>query len=123
YVKDLKKINDIDKSSDLCVGLKLSEGNVVEAVYDLESVFGNTYFCRGYSVTNIAGATVTFKSGKTSKTGVVTEDCKIWDVSGVGEYGTETKLKLGDKVYAAKQPSGEIVNIYVISRAQEEATK
>lgn len=116
YVKDVKKVNTIDKSADLCVGLKVGEGNVVEAVYDLESVFGNTQFCRGYTVTNISGITITFKLGKSSKTGILAPDCKIWDVSDTGAFGAETKLRLGDTVYATKQPSSEIVNIYVISR-------
>jgi hypothetical protein len=118
YTKDIKLINEIDKSSDLCVGLKLGEGNVIEAVYDLESVFGNTYFCRGYTVTNITGATVAFKKGST-KYGVLAEDCKVWNVSDTGTFGEETTLQLGDYVYAARQPSTEIINIYVLKRAQE----
>lgn len=116
YVKDVKKVNTIDKSADLCVGLQLSEGNVVEAVYDLESVFGNTQFCRGYTVSNISGITITFKLDRSSKIGILAPDCKIWNVSDTGTFGAETKLQLGDTVYAAKQPSGEIVNVYVLSR-------
>lgn len=122
YVKDVKLANSIDKAADLFVGLKVGEGNVVEFVYDTESVFGNTYFCRGYSVTEASSSIVILAKGKTVKNGVLAEGCKIWDVSDTQRIGEETAFREGDLVYAVKAPSGEIINAYIVQRAEKEGS-
>ena len=125
YVKDVKLVNTIDKASDLCVGLKLSEGNIVEYVYGADSVFGNSYFCRGYTVKEASSAVViaTTKMGKSAKNGVLAKDCKIWNVSDTGTFGEETTLRTGDTIYAIEAPSGEIINVYVLQRAHGKDAK
>ena len=122
YVKDIKHINTIDSASDRCVGLKLSEGNIVECVYSASSLFGNSYFCRGYNVKEATSSMVTLqsKTGKTTKYGILSAECKVWNVSDVGQFGELTTLQEGDNVYAMQAPTGEIINIYVIRRTQEE---
>ena len=117
YVKSASLLNTIDQSADLCVGLKVNEGNIVEYVYDLESLFGQTYYCRGYVVEKVNGSKVVANK----KSATMNKDCKIWDVSGEGTLGAETELRPGDKIYAAKNPDGKLVNIYVVSRGNEPA--
>lgn len=117
YVKKESIVNTIDKSADLCVGLKVDEYNIVEYVYDMESVLGQTNFCRGYYVTDVTGVQVTCALEDSEKTGIMTADCKVWNVSDTGDFGAETELRVGDCIYAGRNPLSEIINIYVISRA------
>ena len=125
YVKDVSLVNTIDKAADLFVGLKIDENNVIEYVYGASSVFGNSYFCRGYVVNEATSAVVIVKSssGKTTKNGILGTNCKVWDVSGTGTLGEETTLQVGDKIYAMQTASGEIVNIYITRRAQSKNEK
>lgn len=122
YVKDVSMVNTIDKAADLFVGLKITEGNIVEYVYGASSVFGNSYFCRGYVVKEASSAVVILKSssGKSTKNGVLATGCKIWNVSDNSVLGEETIFQPGDVVYAMQDPCGEIVNAYIVSRAQDE---
>ena len=116
YVKSESTVNTIDKSADRCVGLMVDENNVVEYVYDMESVLGQTNFCRGYKVTDVTGLQVTCALKDSQKTGIMAADCKVWNVSDTGDFGAETELQVGDCIYAGRNPLSEIINIYVISR-------
>ena len=112
YTKDESVAKTIDKNADLCVGLKVSEGNIIEYVYDMDSVFGQSNFCRGATVEKINGQQITANKKK----GTLAEDCKIWNVSDTGEFGAETELRVGDYIYAARNPDSEIINIYILRR-------
>ena len=121
YTREEKLVNTIDRSADRCVGLKLHENNVIEFVYDMESVLGQTYFCRGYYVTDVTGSQISCSLKESQKTAIMAESCKVWDVSDSDNLGAETELRAGDFIYAGRNPYGEIVNIYVISRGQTPA--
>lgn len=112
YVREESVVNTIDKNADRAVGLKVVEGNYIEYVYDLDSVFGQTYFCRGATVEKVEGTSIVADSKK----GTLAGDCKIWNVSDTGDFGAETELKVGDCIYAARNPDSEIINIYVVDR-------
>lgn len=116
YVQSSSTVNTIDKSADLCVALKVDENNIIEYVYDMESTLGQTYFCRGYVVTDVTGLQVTCSKDDSQKTGIMASDCKVWNVSDEGQLGAETELRVGDLIYAGRNPLSEIVNIYVIDR-------
>ena len=120
YVKDVANVNTIDSAADRCVGLKVGQGNVVEYVYSINSIYGNTYLCRGYTVKEAYSSViiVASSSGKTVKTGVLATDCKIWNVSDDGGFGTETTFREGDYVYAIKGPTDEVVLAYILRRAE-----
>lgn len=117
YSESSSVINTIDKSADRCVGLKVDENNVIEYVYDMESVLGQTNFCRGYYVTDVTGLQVSCALEDSQKNGIMAADCKVWNVSDTGDFGAETELRVGDYIYAGRNPLSEIVNIYVIQRA------
>jgi len=118
--KDIELATAIDKTSDLCVGLKLAEdGKTIQYVYDMECVFGYTYFCRGYFIQDVTGSVATYLSPSysgASKNGVLAAGAKVWNVSGHGTMGEETTLQYGDTVYACKTPIGEVANAYVTRR-------
>lgn len=119
WTEDKALMTMIDADINMCVGLKVTEDNEILAVYDVEALFGNTSFCRGRYVTDInsiIGSFATITDPDNPKQGVLGAGCKIYNVSSVGEYGTETTLKYGDYVYAWKQPSGEIIHVYVSKR-------
>lgn len=117
YTKNEKIVNTIDKSADLCVGLKIVGDNMIEFVYDMESVLGQTYFCRGYTVTDVSGVQLFCALNGSEKNGVMSTECKVWNVSDSGEFGTETEVRVGDCIYAGRDAYSNIINIYVVSRA------
>ena len=112
YTQSESTVNTIDKNADHCVGLQVTDGNIIEYVYDMDSVFGQSYFCRGSKITKVSEDQITADKKK----GTLAEDCKIWNVSDTGEFGAETELQVGDVIYAGRNPDGEIINVYVISR-------
>lgn len=119
YFKTLEDVTALDNKTDRCVGLKVGEGNVVEYVYSMECVFGNSYFCQNYFVTEASPVVCTVQSSSGSGytlNAVVSPDCKIWNVSTYGKYGEATTLQVGDTIYACKNPAGEIINAYVTRR-------
>lgn len=120
YTKDIKLVNTIDSAADRCVGLNVGEGNVIKYVYAASNIFGNSNLCRGYTVREASSSMIVVVSstGKTVKNGVISTDCKIWDVSGEEHFGEETTLREGDRVYVMREPFGEIINVYVTGRAQ-----
>lgn len=117
--KDKAMMTLIDGPIDKCVGLKLKDGtNEIEYVYEPECIFGYTHFRRGGYVSDVIGSIIKVLDGSqwTMVDGVLATDCKVYNVSSVGEYGAETTLQLGDCVYAWKQPTSEIVHAYVTQR-------
>ena len=120
--KDKATMSYLDSIGDKCVGLKL-EGNEIIYVYDPESLFGRTYLTKGRYITEINGTIFScVASGKPDNVlnAVLGADCKIYDVSAIalnnGTYGQETTLRVGDMIYASRQPTGEAINVYVTKR-------
>ena len=60
-------------------------------------------------------------TGKTTKNGLISVDCKVWNVSQTGQFGAETTMQVGDVVYIMTAPSGEVINVYITSRADGES--
>ena len=120
YTKDKALMSRLDSMADRCVGLHVGQGNIIERVYSPISIFGGGYFTRGYYVLNATASVCSFLSNAGSgytMNGVLAANCKVWNVSTVGTYGEETTLQVGDSVYAYTQPTGELINVYVIRRA------
>ena len=82
--------------------MKVVGNNVIEFVYDMESVLGQTYFCRGYTVTDVSGVQLFCALKDSEKNGVMSTECKVWNVSDSGEFGTETEVRVGDCIYAGR---------------------
>ena len=121
YTDDINLATAIDKPTERCVGLKVGEGNMIEYVYDMECIFGYTYFCNGYYVVDVTGSVCSVMSAAGSgytKNGVMASSCVVYNVSeAIDEvYGEVTELKFGDLVYSCKTPTGEIASAYVTRR-------
>lgn len=119
---DLAIATAVDQPKDNVLGLKVDENNNIISVYDVYSLFGNGNFCRGRYVSDVTGNIANFSTATSTKGGILAADCKVYNVSAIGDYGKETTLQLGDYVYAYKQPSGEIIHLYVIRRYTGEDT-
>ena len=116
---DKELMTTLDKEASRCIGILADENNVIQAVYPPQSLFGQTAWSSGGVVSNVAGYVVTRQTyGKpsTAANGVMMPDCKVYNVSTTGAYGEETKLQKGDYIYAFRQPSGELVQIFVVRR-------
>ena len=119
YTKDIEIATAIDRPTERCVGLKVGEGNIIEAVYNDEAVFGYTYLVRGYYVSDATAGICTFMhptNPAKTKNGVLAYGAKVWNVSTYGEYGAETTLQVGDYVFAGKNSIGEVAYAYVVRR-------
>ena len=56
----------------------------------------------------------------TTVRGTLSKDVKVYDVSGTGAYvGEPTELRLYDQVHGLKNPYGEIIILFVISRTYQ----
>ena len=116
--KDKAVATEMDSVGAAVFGLIL-DGDVVVEVYGVTSVFGYSHFCQGRYVDSISGSIFScFSPSNTSKvtTGVMDPTCKVWNLSEIGTYGEETKLQVGDYIYAYQNPSLNIVQIWVMRR-------
>ena len=96
-------------------------GDIIEKAYIYECAYANSYLCNGYYVTTVSGMIFSAESasGKSTVNGIMHPECKVYDLSGVsGKLGAETKLQLGDKIFAAKNAAGEVMRVFVIGRSK-----
>ncbi len=110
----------LDSTASRCVGIVADENNVLQRVYMPQCLFGQTAWSNGGVVAFAAGAVVTrmtYGNPNSLANGVMMPDCKVYNVSTTGEYGAETTLQQGDYIYAFRQPSGELVTVFVVRRA------
>ena len=117
--KDKELMTYLDSSASRCVGVIADENNVLQRVYHPECLFGQTAWSNGGVVAATAGPIINriaYGKPNTVYNGVMMPDCKIYNASTTGEYGALTTLQAGDYIYAFRQPTGEIVRIYVVRR-------
>lgn len=117
--EDKAIMSKLDKESSRCIGIVADEEGVIQNVYPPQSLFGHSAWSSGGVVSSVTGTIVTrIPYGKpTSATNaVMLPDCQVYNVSTDGQYGATTTLQKGDYIYAFRQPSGELVHIYVVRR-------
>jgi len=116
--KDFEIANRVDASNGF-MGLKVQNGIILK-VYEPVTVAGNYSWVTGYFVTDIQGPVLTATStGGTAKSGVMTPDCGVYDVSGQGKFkGVATTLRMGDRISCYQNALGEVTYIYVTDRYQ-----
>ncbi|MBR4864293.1 MAG: hypothetical protein IKU07_06935 [Oscillospiraceae bacterium] len=116
--KDKSVATEIDSVGAQVCGLTLN-GNEIVDVYNVYSVFGYSAFGQGRYITSVSGSIFAcFRTSAPDKliSGIMHPECKVWNLSAVGTYGTETKLQPGDYVYAYQNPSLQVLEIFVIRR-------
>lgn len=117
--EDRSVMAKLDRESSRCVGLVTDEEGVIQCVYPAQSLFGHSAWSSGGVVSNVAGSVVsriTYGKPSTANNAVMMPECKVYNVSTDGNFGEETKLQKGDYIYAFRQPTGELVHIYVVRR-------
>lgn len=117
--RDKALMTYLDSYASRCIGVVADENNEIRQVYHGTCLFGESAWSSGGVVANTAGSIVirmTYGNARTTYNGVMMPDCKIYNVSTVGAYGEETTLRVGDYIYAFRQPTGELVRIYVTRR-------
>ena len=116
YLMTLEQVNMVDGEAYRICGLK-ADGNLVQEVYPLESLFGYPAVCNGRWVTDITGSifTIISPANFTSTNWLMTADCKIIDVSDTNNP-KPTELRVGDNVRVFRNPPGEVVCIFVCAR-------
>ena len=121
--QDKSKIDYLDSFSPKGLGLKVKGDNEIEYVYHANCIYGQKYFCDGRYVTNITGSILELWSRTQDKTYncILDPEYKVYDLSGVGEMGSETTLRKGDNVLAYQKPTGELICFYVLRRTEKDA--
>lgn len=125
YIKDKDTMSYLDSQTSMCVGLKVGEGNVVEYVYDSECLTGYSCATRGGVVTSVTGtifSKITYGKPDTVTNFILAPGAKVYNVSQMGDYGAETTLQPGDHIYAYRQPTGELLLVFVERRQTGEDT-
>ena len=116
---DRTLMTKLDKESSRCVGILADEENVIQGVYPPSCLFGQTIWSSGGVVSSVTGSVLTkiaYGKPSTATHAVIAQDCKIYNVSSVGEFGAATTVQEGDYIYAFRQPTGELIHIYVVRR-------
>ena len=117
--KDKAIATQIDATVERVVGLKLN-GNIIEGVYAPESLFGYSIIYRGGAVRDINSIFVNligFANPNSPVQIMLSENCKVYDVSGYSDIGVETELQVGDHTYCFRDLSGQVVAIFVTQRS------
>lgn len=119
--KDKALATAIDTPEHRTFGLKL-KGDIVEAVYDQESVTGMMVAGIGRLVVDQSGTILSIalaRSISQPANMLLADDCKIYNVTGDqdgAKYGSQTQLRLYDEITAMRNLSGKITHIYVTRR-------
>ena len=122
--RDMAMANALDKEAAKSYGLRFDEnGYVSEIILAKNEVFGS-YFASWHHITEVSGNTVTtlkIANGSdkgTSQTGILSRDCKIFDVSGAsGPVGIQVdSVQEGDQIHGLKDCRGQICYIFIINR-------
>ena len=112
-------VQAIDARAAKCFGLKL-EGDVIQAVYQPNSVTGGSTFASWYDITELVGDHgIVCKKSSTGdiRKGSMLPDCEIYNVSALaGTVGEVTTLQVGDRIHALKDGEGKICVVYVVNR-------
>jgi len=117
--QDKSLVNYLDsQGTTKIVGLKL-DGDVITQVYSSKSLYGGTVINKGRVVDKVVGCMMSVRrsDGKGASTSMVmTQDCKVYDISGFGPLGAETELRPGDVVEAQSDLFGQIAAVYITRR-------
>lgn len=106
------------QSTTKIVGLEL-DGDVITQVYSSSSVFGGSVVNRGMQVDQVVGCMINVqRSGSRAPaiSMIMTENCKIYDISGMSPLGTETELRRGDVLECQSNLFGQIEAVYITRR-------
>lgn len=124
--KDKAIANEIDYRYDSCMGLKVN-GDVIEKFYTPRCVSGN--YSPGFNryITSLSTPIISISSAtdfNTAYTGLLSPDCKIYDVTGYYgvKKGSQTQLQMYDRVTTWLNVNGEIEYAFVTERYVEEAS-
>lgn len=119
--KDKALATAIDTPEYRTFGLKLN-GDIVEKVYDQESVTGNMVAGINRLVVDQSGTILSIalaRSISQPANMILADDCKIYNVTGDKDgtkYGSQTQLRQYDEVTAMRNLEGKITHIYVSRR-------
>ena len=100
------------------VGLKL-DGDVITQVYSSTSVYGGSVVNKGMTVDQVVGCMINVQrtgSRAPAISMIMTENCKVYDLSGLGPLGAETQLRRGDVVECQSNLFGQIEAVYITRR-------
>ena len=116
--KDKAIVDYIDSRAAKNVAMRV-DGDVITEAFSAGLTFTGQTFCSWAVVTDIGddGLLTAVKDGKTTFTGYMTDDCKVFNVSPTASYtGVSSTLYEGDKIHALKSIDGSVNTIFIVDR-------
>ncbi len=125
--RDINIATAIDKVAGKHFGLAFDENGEIIEVITASTVTGGTFFTSWFHVIELNGREYTAEKFATGSdtgqvaTGKLSQNCKIFDVSGAsGPIGTPVdSLQVGDQVTALTDSRGMVCVIFIISRKMD----
>lgn len=122
--RDMAIATALDKEAAKSYGLRFDEDGYVSEVIVAKTEVHGSYFASWHHVTEVNGNAVTtlkVASGNDqgqSHKGVLSRNCKIFDVSGVsGPIGTQVdSVQPGDQIHGLKDCRGQVCYVFIINR-------
>lgn len=127
--RDMNIANALDKEAAKSYGLVFDEEGYVSEVILAKTAVHGGYFASWHHITAVNGNTVTtykYSNGSdqgTSQTGVLSRNCRIFDVSGAkGPVGMEVdSVQPGDQIHGLKDCRDQVCYIFIINRRVDDS--
>lgn len=124
---DMAVANQVDSFGAKCMHLTFNEdGTIASAMHARNATGGNSaaswYHVLEYTPIDGKFSAEKFSGSDKGATGTwtMTNDCKIYDMSGKGAYiGEETELQVYDQVHGLTNPAGDVCILFIVSRSQD----
>ena len=125
YTRDQEIANKVDAVAARCMGLSFDENGYIQDVFTTRAMTGGKSWGSWYYILDVDGKIISGEKfsgsniGSTAR-GSLAADCKIYDVSGKGDYiGQPTELRLYDQVHGLRNEHGEICVLFVVGRTYQ----
>ena len=123
---DADVANQVDSFAAKAMHLKFNEdGTIAEALHASNSTGGGSkaswYHVMEYVAIEKRFFAEKFSGSDKGDNGnyYMTNDCKVYDVSGQSPMGSETELRVGDHIHCLSNPAGDVCIVFVHGRSQD----
>lgn len=123
---DMDVANQVDSFGAKAMHLRFNEdGTIAEALHASNATGGGSkaswYHVMEYVAIEKRFYAEKFSGSDKGDSGnyYMTNDCKVYDVSGQGTMGAETELRVGDQIHCLSNTAGDVCIVFVHSRTQD----
>jgi len=122
---DAEVANQVDSFAAKAMHLRFNEDGTIAEALHASNATGGSSRASWYHVMEYVAIEKRFFAEKFSGSDkgdngnyYMTNDCKVYDVSGQGPMGSETELREGDQIHCLSNPAGDVCIVFVHNRSQ-----